>query len=103
MTEKLKTAKFVRHIDENPVSDQNLYKLSVSVPYDYDYDKERFLKKTKYVIVSAVIVLGTGPETFIFPADKNGQILDWGELEGSYRGGLNHDKALRKAGFEPIY
>lgn len=39
------------------------------------------------------------PETFIFPADENGTILDWGELPGSFRGAVDHARALDRAGF----
>ena len=41
-----------------------------------------------------------GPETYIFGADKDGEILSWMELDGSFRGDLNHREALLKAGYE---
>jgi len=41
----------------------------------------------------------SGPETYIFPANGNGKVLSFLELEGSYRGGLNHFKALEGAGY----
>lgn len=40
------------------------------------------------------------PETYIFGADDNGKITHWGELAGSYRGGTDHNEALRGAGYE---
>lgn len=58
------------------------------------------LQGHKYVLVSAVEALFTGPETYIFPADKRGEVTDWGELEGSYRGGLDHHEALMNVGYE---
>ena len=52
-----------------------------------------------YVVVSATVAMFSGPETYIFPADSDGEITDWGELEGSYRGGLDHAEALANAGY----
>lgn len=42
----------------------------------------------------------SGPETYIFPANEDGKVVHWAELEGSFRGGLDHERALRNAGFE---
>lgn len=56
----------------------------------------------QYIVVSATVVPSSGPETYIFPADENGKITDWGELPGSYRGGLDHAQALMNGGFEII-
>jgi len=54
------------------------------------------------VIVSAVVVFCSGPETYIFEADENGNVVNWTELEGSYKGGLCHRRALENAGYEVI-
>lgn len=72
-----------------------------SQPWDEAEEPSEF----KYVIVSATVVPLTGPETYIFGARKAGDavaIADYGELEGSYRGGLNHDVALHNAGYTVI-
>ena len=55
----------------------------------------------EYVAVSAVVALG-GPETFIFPADADGTVLNWLELEGSFHGALDHVRALNNAGYEEV-
>lgn len=52
------------------------------------------------VIVSAVVVMFSGPETYIFPADESGEVTDWGEMDGSFRGELDHEQALSNAGYE---
>lgn len=55
----------------------------------------------RYVVVSAAVVesgLGGGPETYIFPADAAGNIVSWSHLKGSFRGGLDHTRALRGHG-----
>jgi hypothetical protein len=58
------------------------------------------LEGNEFVIVSATYVAPTGPETYIFASDKKGNITDWGELDGSFRGDLDHAEALRLAGYE---
>lgn len=52
-----------------------------------------------YVLVSAADVMYSGPETYIFGSDENGEVHDWAELDGSYRGGLDIDTALLNAGY----
>jgi hypothetical protein len=71
---------------------QSLYKLSRPVDNGCD-------GTTEHVIVSATYVLGV-PETYIFPSDADGAITSWLELDGSYRGGTDHEQALRGAGWE---
>lgn len=50
--------------------------------------------ETEYIVSSAVVAMFSGPETYLFPADADGEVLDWSELPGSYRGGLSHDAAM---------
>lgn len=69
-------------------SDARLYRLE---PHPEGY---------QYVVVSAVRVPFSGPETYIFKADSQGKVADWAELEGSFRGALDHARALRGAGYE---
>jgi hypothetical protein len=68
-----------------------------SEPYSYPSDDWRGEDEkrgtTTYVISSAVDAYG-GPETYLFPSDESGEILDWLELDGSYRGGLDHVRAI---------
>lgn len=52
-----------------------------------------------HVVVSATTFF-CAPETYIFPASGSGEVVDWGELAGSYRGGLDIGQALRNAGYE---
>lgn len=51
-----------------------------------------------HVVTSAVTVLGE-PETYIFASNEEGLIEEWGELDGSFRGELDHEQALRNAGY----
>ena len=57
------------------------------------------LESGAFVIVSATNALFSGPETYIFAASPEGGIVSWVELEGSFRGDLDHEKALRGAGY----
>lgn len=54
----------------------------------------------EFVCVSAIVAMFSGPETYVFACDAEGEITDFSDLEGSYRGGLDHDEALRGAGYE---
>lgn len=65
------------------------------------------LEGFSFVIVSAAITRDQGPETFIFGCNKedpgkHDEDVDWGELTGSFRGGLNISEALKSAGYEMI-
>lgn len=54
----------------------------------------------KYVITSTSNVQFSGPETYMFPANEKGTIIDWCELPASYRGGLNHEKCFEDIGYK---
>ena len=56
----------------------------------------------EWVIVSAIIAFFSGPETYIFEADETGEVKSWMDLEGSFRGALDHEQALNGAGYEVI-
>jgi len=68
-----------------------LYELDEAITYRGNNDED---EKTNFVIVSAVVAPYTGPETYIFPSNEAGAIVDWCEISGSYRGGLCHTKAM---------
>jgi len=57
-------------------------------------------KGHRYVVASAVIAPFSGAETYLFPADAQGEITDWDELPGSIRGTLEHGDAIEAAGYE---
>ena len=98
----MKTATFVE--DRNGWNGHaSLYKLSHAVEYNGPRsDNDPPAKRTQYVIVSAVVAPATGEETYVFPADAQGKVLSWTELDGSYRGGMSHTEALWQAGFELV-
>ncbi len=91
------TARYIKRL-EGFTGDAALYELNPPL--------ETFNGKNAYtfVAVSATIVqfgMG-GPETYIFGADEDGEILDLSELPGSFRGGLDHAAALESAGYEIV-
>jgi hypothetical protein len=64
------------------------------------YQLDPPLNGHKYVVVSATVVDYSGAETYIFGADRDGRVTDWGELPGSFQGGTDHEGALRNVGYE---
>lgn len=46
-----------------------------------------------FVVTSAACVMGES-ETYVFPSDENGKVTDWGELDGSFKGDLDHGRAI---------
>jgi hypothetical protein len=56
------------------------------------------LEGNEFVVVSAVFAY-SGPETYIFPSDADGEVVSWSELEGSFNDGIGHKEALNNAGY----
>lgn len=84
-------AEFIKMMEEW-IGDAQLYKLSEPIVYGGG--------ETDHVVVSAAYAMGTGMETYIFPVNENGDVLDWGELPGSTRGTASHKVAIENAGWE---
>lgn len=82
--------------------DAALYKCDPPMEYERLVDGEYTKDMAEYVVVSATTALFTGPETYIFPADANGNVINWLELDGSFRGALDHNEALQNAGYEVV-
>ncbi len=83
--------------------DARLYKVSPPAEYramgdGYDAPKRR----TDYVIVSAVFVPFSGPETYIFPAtsDPEAGPINCIDLPGSLMGYFDHARALECGGWD---
>lgn len=64
-----------------------------------DCSSESGCPTTEYVWVSAANVMYSGPETYIFACDHEGRVTNWGELPGSFKGDLDHERALTGAGY----
>lgn len=69
---------------------------------DHEWSKDEAVEEYEYVIASAVTTLqfdGVGPETYLFPATAEGEVINYGELPGSMKGTLSHREALKNAGY----
>lgn len=93
------TATFVKDVSENFTGSAKLWKLSYPVNYGWGNDEEDGGKKTNYIVTSAAVVMFSGAETYIFPSDEIGNVIDWGEMNGSFRGSLDHEQAIENAGW----
>jgi hypothetical protein len=97
----MKTAKLITDLTNKFNGEAQLYRVDPPmVTVEYGPDGETELKH-EYVIVSAVVAFGK-PETYIFPADEDGEIVSWSEMEGSFRGELDIPKALALAGYSIV-
>lgn len=92
------TATLIKNV-EGFTGDARLYRLIPPMKYEFDDENPQ---QTEFVVVSATVGMFGGPETYIFPADESGNVLDYCELDGSFRGGLNHSLALSGAGYKVL-
>jgi hypothetical protein len=91
----MKRAMFIKKVKLGK-SDALLYKLS---------DPIKFMNEGKEcgvfdVVVSAVTNHVGTKQAFIFPSDKDGNVISMMELPGSQKGTLDHEAALEAAGYE---
>lgn len=87
------TVHHVKRLTEGWKGLVRLYALSEPVEFDS--------LSVEYVVISAVVAQDSNePETYIFPADTEGNVLSWLEMPGSFKGGLNHEKAIEEAGWK---
>lgn len=98
----MKTATQVAGPLEDFNGDARVFKLSE--PHAYvSWDDSKAPETYDHVIVSAADAFDTGPETYIFGAkhvDGKWRVDNWGEMEGSFRGALDHEAALQNAGYK---
>jgi hypothetical protein len=90
-------ATFIRKLD-GWTGDARLYRCDPPMQYR-EYWGVEATKPAEFVVVSGTHVPYSGTETYIFPATADGEVADWGELEGSFRGGIDHERALEGAGY----
>jgi len=83
----MKKAIFCKDVSEKFSGDAELYRMDPP------------LNGYEYVVSSAAMAMFTGPETYLFGADENGEVLDWMELDGSIRGVYDPEGAIETAGY----
>lgn len=97
------TATYIRSVKRNERLDQRLYRLFPPLAHaEYPHDDDECRREYEYVIVSAARLLDGAEETFIFPSDESGVVTCWLELYGSFKGARNHEKALKRAGYDVL-
>lgn len=98
------TATFIGHCSRKYFrGDARLYRVDPPIEYAKPWDQDDPPAKTAdYVVVSATNAMFTGPETYIFPATKDWEVINWMELDGSFRGGYDHERALLGAGYHVV-
>lgn len=84
--------------DVTCVGDGVLWHLDKPVEYE---DKEGNPAKTNYVITSMIANLWAY-ETLAFPANEQGEVLDWGEVGGDWHVLVSHDDVIRSMGYEVV-
>jgi len=76
-------AKLIKTLRETKEKTQRLYKViddEILYP-NYIYDEDDKQETTEYFLASRIIAIDHGDwETMLFPADEEGEILDWGEI-----------------------
>ena len=85
--------------------DARVFELNPPMEYEsYDYKTDEYIgHEASLVIVSAVDVMFSGAETYIFAARKRDGVYEdanWAELTGSSRGTLDHTEVLNLIGYE---
>ena len=98
--DKTITAAHIRDLD-GFTGNARLYRLSHSVQWGGNFDGDTS-GETEFVIVSAADVPFSGPETYIFPAEAEGNVVDWSEMDGSFRGALDHERAIAASGWKLV-
>ena len=80
----------VERIEKGPQQVTELHKVSPPIAYGWEEPEG----EAEYVLFSAVSNAYAN-ETFIFPADKDGNILNWHELHGSHNLGMDIPLAIK--------
>lgn len=79
-------------------AEQRLYKLSKLVSYKKGWGEDAEVCTSEYIVASAV-QNSFAFETYLFPGDAEGYIVDFGELPGSQKGSIDIEQVLTEAGY----
>lgn len=99
----MRTATFVRQLDrESNDIDARLYRLSEPMK-QYNWTEDRGMRSLYVVVSGSKLPELQQPETYIFLADEAGEIICWSECDGSFQGAIDHEQALRNAGYTILH
>ena len=90
----MKTAKLIKDNLEGFAGHASLYELSPPMKNEK--------RKHKFVVCSTAHPMFSDVETYIFPANKKGEVISWGDLDGSQKGTTSHEVVLNNAGYTLI-
>jgi hypothetical protein len=90
------------------VGKASLYQLSESVMFEASivgYDDYQY-QTTNHIVISGINanpdMFAQRPETLIFAANEEGEILSWIDLDGGIVGINSHEEVIRRNGWELI-
>lgn len=99
----MKVARFVKQQVTPSGTIQKLYKINEPIQYEYMGEHDFETRTTNYVLICGVHVAdNVAPQTYIFPSDKDGKIVDLTELPGSFQGAIDFERALKGMAVEII-
>ena len=96
----MKTAQLIKDNLPNFQGHAALYKVNPPIREE-GWGEEDAVQLHHYVIASAVDSM-FGVETYLFPADGDGEITSWGELEGSMKGVVSHSAVFDNIGYDVL-
>lgn len=91
-------AKYIKTINNNGTAIQKLYKLERPIEYSSSYAENNLL--TDYIIASKADH-SFAQEVMLFPADSNGEILDWIEI-GCVKGTPTIEYVMKEYGYDIV-
>ena len=96
----------VKQITKNLFADVRLYRLSTQVVFYklvfVEPDRQTVKLERDYTDHVVISAIQEKRETLIFPADKNGTVLDWAELKGSIYTITNVDTVIDGLGWQVV-
>jgi len=87
---QMRKFEFIKDLSERFSGKAHLFRVDPPVEYVAAQDEAGY---ASYVVASATMVPLRGPATLIFPANEEGELLDWGEIGGK-RGTLDIDAVM---------
>ncbi len=88
----IKVATFLDNFSDDFVGTAYFYRIKPKIKW---YDEDNRVHVTSFIVVSS-----TSSETFIFPANKKGQILSWEQLDGSVNEPIYPHRLLENLGYK---